>query len=136
LAYYFTANILADCPNVTARDALKISMRITRGYKGEIFVFILSWIGWFLLSGLTLGILYVVYVGPYWYTADAGLYIELRNRALADGIITPEELGMDEAADDAYPGDAYADDALSSDADQSDAYPSDADQEVSEDFQD
>jgi len=94
-AYYFTPNILADCPNITARQALKISMKITKGYKGEVFIFALSWIGWMLLSALTLGILYIVYVGPYWYAADAGLYIELRDKALDDGRITREDLGWD-----------------------------------------
>jgi len=94
-SYYFTPNILADCPNVTARQALKISMRMTQGHKGKIFVFALSWIGWFLLSSLTLGILYIVYVGPYWYAADAGYYIELRDNAIEEGRITREELGME-----------------------------------------
>jgi uncharacterized membrane protein len=94
LAYFFTPYILADCPNVTARQALKISMRITNGYKGDVFVFVMSWIGWYLLSVLTFGILLIVYVGPYYYTAQAGLYLELRDKALADGRITPEDLGM------------------------------------------
>jgi len=93
LSYYFAPNILADCPNITARQALKISMKITKGYKGDIFVFALSWIGWLILSSLTFGILYIVYVGPYWYAADAGFYLELRNKALADGVITLEDLG-------------------------------------------
>ncbi|MDR0463451.1 MAG: DUF975 family protein [Pseudomonadales bacterium] len=94
LAYYFTPNVLADCPNVTARQALKVSMKITKGYKGDVFMFILSWIGWMLLSILTCGILWIVYVGPYFYAADAGFYLELKEKALADGKITPEELGM------------------------------------------
>ena len=96
LAYYFTANVLADCPNVSATQAIKISMRITKGHKGKVFLFILSWIGWFILSSLTLGILFVVYVGPYFYTADAGLYLELRDLAIKEGRLTKEELGMAE----------------------------------------
>ena len=93
-SYYFTANILADCPHVTARQALKISMRITDGHKMAIFVWSLSWLGWMLLSGLTLGLLWVFYVGPYYFTADAGLYLKLRAQALEKGVITYEELGM------------------------------------------
>jgi len=93
LSYYFTANILADCPEVGAREALKLSMRITQGHKMDIFIFILSWIGWMMLSALTLGILYVVYVGPYWATSDAGLYLEMRKKAVAEGRIAPEEFG-------------------------------------------
>jgi uncharacterized membrane protein len=102
LSYYFTQNILADCPNVTARQALKISMKITNGYKADIFVFILSWIGWYLLSLFTCYILAIVYVMPYHMTADAGLYLELRDKALADGVITAEELGMVDFSQDAY----------------------------------
>jgi len=94
LSYFFTHNILADCPNVTARQALKISMKITHGFKMDIFVFILSWIGWYILSIFTCGILAIVYVTPYHMTADAGFYLELRDRALKEGIITEEELGM------------------------------------------
>lgn len=93
-AYYCAPYILADCPNVTATDALKISMRITHGHKWEIFVFGISFIGWFLLSLLTLGLLWIFYVGPYYFTAISGLYVELRDKALAEGIITPQDLGM------------------------------------------
>jgi len=96
-AYFFTPNILAEHPNVSASQAIDISKRITHGHKMEIFVFCFSFIGWLLLSILTLGILAVVYVGPYFYTADAGLYLELKEKALAEGIISPEELGMETA---------------------------------------
>jgi len=91
--YYFTQNILADCPNVLATDAIKISMRITQGRRWEVFVFVLSFLGWAILSIFTLGILWVVYVGPYFYTADAGFYIEMRDAALAEGRITRQDLG-------------------------------------------
>ena len=74
-------------------------MRITQGYRKEIFIFMLSWIGWMLLSVLTLGILWVVYVGPYWFAADAGLFLEMRDKALADGRITHEELGIEKDKD-------------------------------------
>jgi len=95
MRYYFTYNILADCPNVKATDAIKISMRITEGHKMDVFIFILSWIGWMILSVFTLGILYVVYVGPYMATADAGFYLELRDKALREGKITLEDLGFE-----------------------------------------
>jgi len=94
MAYFFTPNILADCPDVKATDAIKISMRITKGHKGKIFVFLLSWIGWFILSSLTAGILYVVYVGPYFYAADAGLYLEMRDEAIREGRVSKAELGL------------------------------------------
>ena len=92
IAYSMTRFILAQYPNVTATEALRLSMRMTKGYKGELFVMYLSFIGWLMLSVLTLGILYIVYVGPYMYTTKAGYYVELRNNALASGRIQYSEL--------------------------------------------
>ncbi|MCL2068872.1 MAG: DUF975 family protein [Oscillospiraceae bacterium] len=91
-AYLMTPYILADCPNVKATEALKLSMRMTNGHKMELFVMTLSFIGWALLSVLTFGILWIVYVGPYMETAFAGYYVELRDQALASGLIDRSEL--------------------------------------------
>ena len=96
LAYFLTPYILADCPNVRATDALKLSMRITKGHKGDIFVMVLSFIGWLILSGFTFGILYIVYVGPYMNATYAGYYLELREKALRDGVITRADLGWED----------------------------------------
>jgi len=91
-SYFMTPYILADCPNVPATEALKLSMRMTYGYKGDIFVMQLSFIGWWLLSALTFGILGIVYVGPYYTASMAGMYDALKGRALADGVVSAEEL--------------------------------------------
>jgi uncharacterized membrane protein len=92
MAYPMTPYILADSKNVSATDALKLSMRMTQGYKGEIFVMILSFLGWAILSAMTCGLLWIFYVGPYWKASFAGLYQELRANAIAKGVIRPEEL--------------------------------------------
>jgi len=92
LAYSQTQFILASNPNVTATNALKLSIRMTKGYKGQIFVMYLSFIGWQILNGLTLGILGIFFVNPYMYTSLAGLFVELRNTAVANGVIHPTEL--------------------------------------------
>jgi uncharacterized membrane protein len=97
-AYSMAPYILADCPNVTATDALKLSRRMTSGNKGKLFVLDLSFIGWGLLSVLTFGILFIVYVGPYLNAATAGFYTELREQAIASGTIAPEEFGNVENA--------------------------------------
>ena len=94
LAYFATPFILADCPNVKARDALKLSMRMTHGHKGKLFVMMLSFIGWGILASLTLGILGIVFVFPYMYLTYAGFYTELRDQAIANGTIAPAEFGM------------------------------------------
>ncbi len=92
LSYSLTPYILSDCPNVRAQDALTLSKRLMRGYKGQLFVFYLSFIGWDLLNGLTCGILGIFYVGPWKQTALAGWYLERREQALRDGTVTPDEL--------------------------------------------
>jgi uncharacterized membrane protein len=91
-SYFMTPYILADSKKVSATEALKLSMRMTKGYKGKIFVMYLSFIGWAILSGLTFGILQLVYVGPYMQTSLAGIYAELKNNAIASGTVTAAEL--------------------------------------------
>jgi len=91
-AYFMTPYILADSKNVSPTQALKLSKRMTRGYKGKIFVMMLSFIGWGILSILTSGILTIFWTGPYYNKSLAGMYDELKASALANGTVTPEEL--------------------------------------------
>lgn len=92
-AYSLTPYLLARYPNVGAMEASELSDRITSGYKMEIFVMSLSFLGWILLSGFTFGLLAVFYVAPYMNTSMAGLCDELVQNALQEGRITPEMLG-------------------------------------------
>ena len=91
-AYFATPYILAEFPHVDATEALKISMRMTDGYKGEIFVLRLTFIGWYLLNAFTFGLLGIFYVNPYYYTTMAGMYQELKMNALNNGSVRYEEL--------------------------------------------
>ena len=92
ISYSMTQYILADCPNVKATDALKLSMRMMDGHKWEYFVFGLSFIGWGLLSLLTLGLLGVFYADPYMRSSIAQYYLEVRDQALRTGAITQGQL--------------------------------------------
>ena len=69
--------LLADDPNLSGMDAIKKSWEDMRGHKGELFGFGLSFIGWILLSILTMGVLAIFYTGPYMSIAHAGFYHEL-----------------------------------------------------------
>ena len=80
-----------------ATDALKLSMRIMMGHKWELFVFQLSFLGWFILNSFTGGLLGLFYVTPYYYTSLAGYYLEVREDALRRGVITLEQLEGREA---------------------------------------
>ena len=98
LSYGMTPYLLADCPDVKARDALKLSMRMMKGHKGELFVLWLSFIGWGLLSALTCGILWIFYVSPYMQNTFALYYLEVREEALRTGAVTIEDLSGAEPA--------------------------------------
>jgi hypothetical protein len=93
-SYSMIPFILADCPDVKATKAMKLSMIMMDGYKLKIFVMFLSFIGWGLLSVLTFGILHIVFVNPYMYATHAGYYVEIRDEAIATGKIPREEFGM------------------------------------------
>lgn len=92
LSYAMQPYILADCPDVTAKDSLKLSMRMMQGQKMRLFVLGLSFIGWALLSAFTCGILVVLYVGPYMQQTMAQFYHEVKVEAVARGTIRVEEL--------------------------------------------
>ncbi len=91
LSYYMTPFILADCPNVSATNALTLSKRIIKGHKGEMFVMILSFTGWVILTLLSFMILLFFWLGPYIMAAFAGQYNELKRRAIESGAVAAEE---------------------------------------------
>lgn len=83
MAFY----ILADNDDMTAMDALRASKEMMRGNKWKLFKLELSFIGWIILSALTLGIGYI-FLMPYMNAATADFYEYLRgindNRRDAD----------------------------------------------------
>ena len=92
-SYAMTPYILADCPEVSPTEALKISQRMMNGHKGELFMLQLSFIGWHILSSLTFGILTLFYVGPYLQSTSAEYYKNLLEVSIQNGIVSKEELG-------------------------------------------
>jgi uncharacterized membrane protein len=78
LSYSMAPYILAENPNMTAREALRESKRITDGYKLKLFVLELSFIGWIMLGSLTLGLLYI-WLTPYMNATLANAYLVIKN---------------------------------------------------------
>ena len=83
-SYSMTYYILHDNPNLSASEAITESRRMMNGYKGKLFCLDLSFIGWFLLSALTLGLL-GFYVLPYYNAARARFYEALKNKTTVEG---------------------------------------------------
>ncbi len=90
--YYLVENILAVRPDIDKNEAFRLSKLLMNGYKMEAFVLNLSFIGWYLLSLFTLGILTFVYVNPYMVATNVEFYAYVRAMALQKGLITPMDL--------------------------------------------
>lgn len=76
--YRMIPYLLAENPQMTKEQAFAESKRMMSGQKWRTFVLDLSFIGWDILSGLTLGILGIFYVKPYMDATQAALYERLR----------------------------------------------------------
>ncbi len=77
-SYCLAPYLMMDQPTLKPAEALRMSRMMMKGRKADRFVLDLSFIGWFILSGLTCGILGLVYVFPYYDIADAGFYEEVK----------------------------------------------------------
>ncbi len=92
-AYRMVPYILADNPSIGASRAIELSNEMTQGEKWEMFVLDLSFIGWYLVGLLALGI-GVLFVMPYEDATKAELYLHLRDRAVERGATTLDELHL------------------------------------------
>lgn len=78
-SYRLVPYILAENPEISGMDALKMSADMMRGQKWNTFVLDLSFIGWMLLTVITCGIVGIFYVDPYVHATDAELYKAIRD---------------------------------------------------------
>ena len=76
-SYSMAFYILADNPELTAREALRKSKEMMNGHKMELFVLQLSFILWYLLVGITFG-LAAIYVTPYMSATVANFYNSIK----------------------------------------------------------
>lgn len=91
-SYSMAVYIKSENPNISASKAIELSTRMTNGRKMDLFVLDLSFIGWTLLSALTLNILGILYVYPYLYAAKAFAYEEIKEEALSKQLVSEAEL--------------------------------------------
>ncbi len=83
-SYSMTYYILADNPEMSAREAIDESRRIMNGHKLDLFVLQLSFFWWILLGCITFGLGFL-YVGPYMSAATAKFYDTIKGTKVADG---------------------------------------------------
>lgn len=77
LSYSMTPFLLADHPEMTARQAIDASKEMMDDHKMDLFILELTFIGWTLLSALTLGI-GILFLNPYMNAAYAAFYRQLK----------------------------------------------------------
>ncbi len=97
LSYSMSIYILADNPNMTAREALNESKAIMHGHKADLFVLELSFIGWGVLVMLTFG-LAAIYVTPYMCATMTNFYNKIKRTPKGAGI-TEVNTFVEEAAE-------------------------------------
>ncbi|MBR6244454.1 DUF975 family protein [bacterium] len=80
-SYAMSNYIFEENPNLAASEILERSKEMMIGHRWELFLFHLSFIGWFLLVICTCG-LALFYVGPYFAVSHVNIYNALKNEAV------------------------------------------------------
>ena len=75
--YRFAMLNLCENPEIGVMEALNMSKAQTLGFKWQLFVLDLSFIGWRILSGLTLKIL-AIWLDPYIVQTDIGFFQQIK----------------------------------------------------------
>lgn len=76
-SYSMVPYILADDEHIDVIEALAKSKKMMNGYKADLFVLQISFIGWAILCLLTLGIGFL-WLGPWQHVSTAKFYLEVK----------------------------------------------------------
>ena len=82
-SYLMVPYIVAENPNMNAKDAIYISQNMMKGNKFKAFLLDLTFIGWDFLSLLTLGLV-GLYYNPYYLATYTALYKVLREKYIEE----------------------------------------------------
>lgn len=85
-SYFLVPFIVAENPDIPARQAITLSRKMMKGHKWECFVFEVSFLPWDLLGLLTAGVSNIFYANPYKTAAFTEYYAQLRSRAKQEEI--------------------------------------------------
>ena len=107
LSYTMVPYLLAENPQMSQKRAFEISVNTMKGEKAHYFGLQLSFIGWYILAGLAGGIvgqfageslgsivtiIGMVFLYPYVFATYAEFYCCMREKAMATGTASPDEL--------------------------------------------
>ena len=83
--YLMVPYIIAENPAMDYKEAFQISKQMMDGEKMEAFIMDLSFLGWYLLSAVTCGLLAILYVNPYVQASFAEMYTFNKQKAYQEG---------------------------------------------------
>lgn len=89
---YFTYQLICEYPELSPMQAIKLSKKIVKGHRSELFALDLSFIPWYLLS---IAVFPLIYVIPYVSTTKALYYENFKNRAIQFGVVTEDDFLSD-----------------------------------------
>lgn len=85
-SYLMVPYILAENPDIRANDAITLSRKMMDGYKWKAFCYSISFIGWEIVSFLTMGLVGILYSNPYRAALFVEFYVRVRDNAKEKGI--------------------------------------------------
>lgn len=85
--YLMVPYIIAENPAMDYKEAFQITKQMMDGEKMEAFIMDLSFLGWYLLSAVTCGLLAIFYVNPYVQASFAEMYTFNKQKAYQEGYI-------------------------------------------------
>ncbi|HPD00240.1 MAG TPA: DUF975 family protein [Acetivibrio sp.] len=85
--------IMADKPDISIREAIRLSDKMMEGYKKKCVLLNLSLIGWVIFAFVTCLLGSVITI-PYMLAPNAVFYIELKEENIQKGVITEDEIGI------------------------------------------
>lgn len=84
-SYAMLPYILKDNPELSAMDAIRLSSKMMKGHKFDLFYLQLSFIGWAILAVLTGGI-GLLWLQPYMMTTQASFYQDIKKDFISTNI--------------------------------------------------
>lgn len=84
-SYAMLPYILKDNPEISAMDAIRLSSKMMKGHKFDLFYLQLSFIGWAILAVLTGGI-GLLWLQPYMMTTQASFYQDIKKDFISTNI--------------------------------------------------
>ena len=91
-SYMMVPYIVAENPDIKPREAITLSRRMMDGHKWECFKILVTFIGWYILSAVTLGLVELFWFGPYQQAVFCEYYARLRKQAKEKGIEGADKL--------------------------------------------